>query len=41
MVMSRDAPTNITNALLIVEPTDSTVAAYVLPRADTRGFIGL
>lgn len=41
MVVSRDALTNITNALLIVEPTDSTVAADAVPKAALRGIAGL
>ncbi|MCB4771567.1 ABC transporter permease [Ancylobacter sp. Lp-2] len=40
MVVNRDALTNITNALLVVEPTDSTVAADAVLRADIHGMAG-
>ena len=41
MVVNRDALTNLTDALLTVEPTDSTVAADVVRAANIRGIARL
>lgn len=41
MVVSRDALTNLTEALLAVEPTDTTVPADALSRADLQGLARL
>lgn len=41
MVVNQDALTNLTDALLTVEPTDSTVAADAVSRAEIRGIARL
>ncbi|MDF2619147.1 MAG: hypothetical protein K0S00_1806 [Xanthobacteraceae bacterium] len=41
MVVNQDALTNLTDALLTVEPTDSTVAADAISRAEIRGIARL